>query len=463
MANPTATFETSLGTFTAEIYADQMPVTAGNFVKLATSDQAKDMIRTMWYHRTAVERCEGLPIAEQAGIRKVAILGAGMMGSGLAFVCAKAGYDVVLKDLKPEILEKAKAHCQEQANQAMKHKSAEERTQVLGRITYTVDLGPVAGSDLVIEAVIENDEIKAMVTREVEPSLAPNGIFASNTSAIPINHLAKASVAKDRFIGLHFFSPVEQMPLLEIIRGDATSQETLGRCVAFGKKIGKLPIVVGDGYGFFTSRTFAAYLMEGVELVAEGHDPVLVEWAARQVGMVVPPLKVFDEVSLRLGYHGIQQRERYTGEKVDAPGVRLLKRMVEEHGRLGKVEGKGFYDYQGKERRLWPGLKGLAEGTPARTGVDYLANRLVLVQVAETARCLEEGVLKSYRDAEVGAIFGIGFAPASGGPLAWMDRKGIPWVVAELEALAREVHPRYAPPAILKRMAAQGERFFEKV
>ncbi len=432
------------------------------FVKLAVSPQAKDMIRTMWFHRTAAERAEGYEVADP-GVQRVAILGAGMMGAGLGFLCAQAGWEVALKDIEQEALDAAKAHVEAEAGKRLKHLSAEERAAVVGRIRYTLDTADLAGTDLVIEAVLEDDAVKAKVTREVEPLLTDKAIFASNTSAIPITHLAKASADPDRFIGLHFFSPVEQMPLLEIVVGAKTSDETLARALGIAKKLKKTPIVVNDGYGFYTSRVFAAYLMEGVQLVAEGHDPVLVEWAARSAGMVVPPLKVFDEVTLRLGHHALTQREKYVGEAVDLAGVQLLAKMVEQ-GRIGKAAGQGFYDYQGKERRLWPGLRDLAatvtDARPAQTGVELIRDRLMLAQVLDVVRCVESGVLRSHRDAEVGAVFGIGFAPSSGGPLAWIDRHGAPWVVERADALAADYGPRFTPPQLLRDMAERGERFF---
>ncbi len=433
-------------------------IEARHFARLAVSDQAKDMIRTFWYHKSAVERQDGLPRIADARFRKVAILGAGMMGAGLGFVCAQRGYTVVLKDIRAEALEGAKAHNQAQAA-GLKHLSTDERAAILGRITYTLDLQDLVGTDLVIEAVVEDVAVKAKVTAEVEALLGPDAVFASNTSAIPISLLAKASKNPANFVGMHFFSPVERMPLLEIIVGEKTSDETLARALAFGNRIKKTSIVVNDGYGFYTTRLFASYILEGCQLVAEGHDPVLIEWAARTTGMVVPPLKEFDEVTLTLGLHAFESRGVVTGKPLDLAGVALVRRLVEELGRTGKAGGKGFYDYEG-ERRIWPGLRELATGTPAKTGVAYLARRLMLIQAAEVARALDEGIVRNWRDAEVGAIFGVGFAPNTGGPLAWMDRQGLPALVAELRALADELGERYAPAPILVRMAERGERFF---
>ena len=434
---------------------------ARNFAGIAITPGAKDMIRTFWYHRTAAERCEGLPSTDDMNIAKVGVLGAGMMGAGLAFVSATKGLEVVVKDISQDALDGGIKHCKTEVAKK-KHLSQDARDEILARITWTLDLAPLEGCDLVIEAVVENDKVKAVVTKEVEPLLAEGGIFASNTSAIPITHLAKAAEHRERFIGLHFFSPVEKMPLLEIIMGEETDDETLARSLAFGRLIGKTPIVVNDGYGFYTSRVFGCYLMEAVQMVAEGHDPVLIEWTARERGMVVPPLKVFDEVTLTLGRKGLTQREAYLGESVEGPGIDLLKSMVDEHQRAGKASGAGFYDYEGKKRRIWPGLSALVAPTPEVTGTELIGDRLMYAQIAEVGRVLDEGILRSKRDAEVGAIFGIGFAPGSGGPLAWMDRKGLSKVVADLERLAADHGERFKPASTLVNMADKGERFFER-
>ncbi len=431
------------------------------FVNRVVSDQAKDMIRTFWYHRNAVEKQEGLPRVQDAGIRKVAILGAGMMGAGLAFTAANRGYDVVLKDVNAEALEKGLAHCKAEAGK-LRHLSSEDREAILGRIKGSLDAGDFEGADLVIEAVFENLDLKHRVIRETEAKLGTTAIYASNTSALPIGDLAQASVRPANFIGLHFFSPVEKMPLVEVITGAATSEDTLARALHFARTIKKTAIVVNDGYGFYTTRLFSAYIVEAAQLVAEGHDPVLIEWAARQAGMVVAPLKVFDEVTLSLAAHGLAMREKYEGKPLDFGGVRVIRAMVAQ-GRTGKAAGQGFYDYSTQPRRLWSGLAALAEGTPETTGVAYIADRLMLVQVLEAARCLDEGILRTPRDAEIGAIMGVGFAPNTGGPLAWIDRQGVREVVRKLDALVAEQGDRYAPPGLLRRMAEQNETFFEKV
>jgi 3-hydroxyacyl-CoA dehydrogenase/enoyl-CoA hydratase/3-hydroxybutyryl-CoA epimerase len=439
-----------------------LKVESALFAERVVSDQAKDMIRTFWYHRTAVEKQKGLPRVEDPGIRKIGILGAGMMGAGIAFVSAQRGYEVVLKDVKQASLDAAAEHCKKQVAEKAKHLSAEEKEALLGRIRTTLDVGDLQGCDLVIEAVFENLDLKHRVTRETEPLLSAGGVWASNTSAIPITDLAEASANKENFIGLHFFSPVEAMPLVEVIVAKTTSEKTLARALAYVRSIKKTAIVVNDGYGFYTTRLFSAYIMEAAQLVAQGHDPVLVEWAARKAGMVIAPLKVFDEVTLSLAAHGFEMMERYKGEKLDGPGVRLVRKMVGA-GRTGKAAGAGFYDYQTKPRRLWTGLRELAEGAPAETGVGYIERRLMLAQALEAARCLDEGILREKRDAEIGAIMGVGFAPNTGGPLAWIDRRGAAQVVAWADAIATTEGPRFAPPKLLRDMAARGETFFEKV
>jgi 3-hydroxyacyl-CoA dehydrogenase/enoyl-CoA hydratase/3-hydroxybutyryl-CoA epimerase len=430
------------------------------FAELAVSDQTKRMIRTLWFFRQAALKHEGLPSCEDAGLKKVAVLGAGMMGAGLAYVSANAGYEVALKDIGQEALDEGVAHFDEQLAKRAKHLSDEERAALRGRLTPTLSLDDLDGTDLIIEAVFENLDLKHAVTRETEPRLGENGIWASNTSAIPITDLAEASAHADRFIGLHFFSPVEQMPLVEIIMGEKTSDETLARALAFAKAIKKIPIVVNDGYGFYTTRVFSAYILEGAQLVAEGHDPVLIEWAARQAGMVVPPLQVFDEVTLTLGVKATEQGRKYLGDAVDLEGVNLIRKMVED-GRPGRAGGAGFYEYEnGRRKRLWPGLEQLAKAAPTRTGVELLARRLLLVQANQAAHCVADGIIRERRDAEVGAIFGIGFAPNTGGPLSWLDAQDLREVVTELDALAAVHGKRYEAPSLLREMAEKRERFF---
>jgi 3-hydroxyacyl-CoA dehydrogenase/enoyl-CoA hydratase/3-hydroxybutyryl-CoA epimerase len=431
------------------------------FAQLAVSDQTKRMIRTLWFFRQAALKHEGLPSTDDGGFENVAVLGAGMMGAGLAYVSANAGYGVTLKDIKQDALDEGVAYFEAQLEKRGKHLGEEGRAKIRSRLTPTLELDDLAGTDLVIEAVFEDLDLKHTVTQQTEPKLSQNGVWASNTSALPITDLAKASAHAERFIGMHFFSPVEQMPLLEIIVGEKTSDETLARALNYCRAIKKIPIVVNDGYGFYTTRVFSAYILEGAQLVSEGHDPVLIEWAARQAGMVVAPLQVFDEVTLTLGVKATKQSRKYLGDAANTPGVELIQKMVDD-GRTGKADGAGFYEYEnGRRKRLWPGLRQLATGEHTKTGVDYLARRLLLVQANQAAHCVETGVIRDKRDAEVGAIFGIGFAPNTGGPLSWLDSQDLREVVRELDELAEALGKRYAPAPLLREMAEKRQKFLD--
>ncbi len=437
-----------------------LKVEARLFARLAVSHQAKDMIRTFWYHRNAVAKQEGLPTVVDPEFHKVGILGAGMMGAGLAFLLASRQFDVVLKDVRTEALEAGVARCRELAGKHEERRGTEMQSALLGRIRPTLENADLVGCDLIIEAIVENRELKQQVTRELEPLMSESGVWASNTSALPISVLAGASLRPQSFIGLHFFSPVEKMPLVEVIVGVGTSQQTLARALAFVRRIGRTAIVVNDGYGFYTTRLFTAYIVEAAELVAGGHDPVLVEWAARKAGMAISPLKVFDEITLSLGVHVLEQSRSYRSGIGDTAGARLIQRMV-EMGRTGKGAGMGFYDYSTRPSHLWSGLRGMAEGVPTETGVEYIQRRIMLAQVLEAVRCLEEGILRNKQDAEIGAVMAYGFAPNAGGPLAWLDRAGLAEVVVEAHELAEAEGPRFAPPNMLTEMATLGERFFE--
>lgn len=442
-----------------------LEVEARYFVELAVGDQAKDMIRTLWYSKNAADKHEGLPQTDEQGIEKVGILGAGMMGAALAWVCARSGYSVVLKDIKQAQLDAADAHCKELTAKGAKHLPEADREALLGRIKTTLELEDLKGCDLIIEAVFEDIDLKHRVIKETEPLLSEDGIWASNTSALPITDLAQASEIPGRFVGLHFFSPVEKMPLLEIILGRKTSEQTVARCLAFCRQIKKTPIVVNDGYAFYTSRVFSTYLMEAVQMVAEGHEPALIEWAARAAGMVVGPLQVFDEVTLSLVRHAMEGGRKYVGDRPDlAPGVALLQRLVDEHKRHGKAAGAGFYDYKDSKRQgIWPGLRELVTKKPAETGLELLGRRLLLIQAVEAVRAMEAGVIRHARDADVGGIFGIGFAPNTGGPMSYLDRIGMKNVVAELRGYAEKFGERYSPPELLVQMAQTGHTFYEEI
>lgn len=429
------------------------------FVQRLVAPDAKDMVRTLWFHRVAAEKLEGQPTSDDPPFRRVGILGAGMMGAGLAAVTAQSGFDVVLKDIDQGALDKGLAAARAILEKRTKHLPPDGRAAVLARLGGTLVDADLAGVDLVIEAVVENKKVKHAVIRQTEAVMAEDGVFASNTSALPITDLAEASTRREAFLGLHFFSPVDRMPLVEVIVTKATSARTLARALAFCRAIKKLPIVVNDAYAFYTTRVFARYITEGAQLVLEGHDPVLVEWAAKSAGMMVPPLKVFDEVTLSLGMHVLAESRDYLGEEPGLEAATLVEAMV-ARGRTGKAAGKGFYDYDAQPRRIWSGLSDLAKGTPDETGVALLQRRILLVQAVEAARALDEGILRSPADGDLGAVMGLGFAPNTGGPFAWLDRQDKPALVAELDRLAAKHGPRYAPPPLLRRMAEEGARFY---
>lgn len=418
------------------------------FMQAVASNQSSAMIDTFWVHKSKAEKLAGLPEAKDHGIKKIGIIGAGMMGKGLANLCAKSGFQVVLKDIDENVLENAMQHC-------VQHSSPE----VAKRITLTTQSSMLHDCELIIEAVFENLKLKHQVMAEIESKLEPHIIWASNTSALPISDIAKGAKHPERVIGMHFFSPVEKMQLLELIMGTATQENILARSLAYTKSIRKLPIVVRDGYGFYTSRLFSAYIMQGIQLVAEGHDPVLVEWAAKQAGMVVAPLQVTDEVSLSLIGHAIKESETYLG-KNDTLGYQLLTKLVTEHKRTGKKEQQGFYDYS-PQRKIWKNLYEIIPARPQKTGVPFLERRLMLAQCAEVARAMDDKILYHNRDAELGAIFGTGFAPQTGGPLHYIDRLGIGRTIDELEKLCEDHGKQFKPAQILYQLKENNEKFFQ--
>ena len=432
-----------------------------HFLDLFSQGQANDFIQTMWVHKKEVEQFRDDNSVKSHGFKKIGILGAGMMGRGLAFICAAAGYEVVVKDINNDILSKAEQYCDKTFEKIFKGKNKKDKSDFLNHIMFSIDSKDMKNCDLIIEAVLEDINLKHNITKEIEPFLNKNAVWASNTSAIPITALAETFSAKDRFIGLHFFSPAEKMQLLEIVMGKHTSDKTLNRCLAFSKELKKLPIVVNDGFGFFTTRVFLSYILEGAQLITEGHSPALIEWAARNAGMAVPPLQVFDEVSLNLIVHAVALKREFM-EDFQLDGFDLVRMLVEQFGRIGKSVSKGFYDYDEKGKKLWSGLKELSIDVPTETGAEFIKNRLLLIQCAETANVIEAGVIKNNRDVDIGAVFGIGFAPNTGGPLAYMDRTGIKNIVILLNEFSDKFGARYKPCKLLVDMAENNKSFFKK-
>ncbi|MGE4323132.1 MAG: 3-hydroxyacyl-CoA dehydrogenase NAD-binding domain-containing protein [Sphingobium sp.] len=433
------------------------------FAKIAAQPQARNMIRSLFVNKQAAERGARRPKDEpRAPTRKLAMLGAGMMGAGIATVAAQAGIEVVLFDRDIAYAQKGKAHVEAQLNRRLgKGMTSEQIAQALARVTPTTDYATLAGADFVIEAVFEDVAVKAEVTRQVQSVLGPDVIFGSNTSTLPITRLAAAWDKPENFIGIHFFSPVEKMPLVEIILGRKTGPRAIAKALDFVAQIRKTPIVVNDSRGFYTSRCFGTYVQEGVEMVAEGVNPALVENAGRQLGMPVGPLAVGDEVSIELGHRIVQAARKELGDAYVAQRSDALMEQMVELGRLGRKNAKGWYDYpEGGKKHLWPGLAELFPHAPAQPDVAAVKERLLYRQLIECARCFEEGVLETPEDGDIGAIFGWGFAPYTGGPFSHMDTVGIAHVVDTLDRLTAAHGPRFAPTAQLRAMAKNGARFY---
>ncbi|HLA33411.1 MAG TPA: 3-hydroxyacyl-CoA dehydrogenase NAD-binding domain-containing protein [Rhodocyclaceae bacterium] len=449
-----------------------LKIEARYFASLVVSPEAKNMIRSLFFGINEANKLATRPrdVPPQKFTR-IGMLGAGMMGAGIALSSAQAGMTVVLLDSTQAAAEKGKDYAVKYWSKLVQRGrlGAELAAAYATRIMPTADYADLAGCELVIEAVFEKREIKADVTRKAEAAIADTAIFASNTSTLPITGLAQASARPSHFIGLHFFSPVEKMPLVEIIMGQATDEATLARSMDYVRAIGKTPIVVNDSRGFYTSRVFGTYISEGMALLEEGYAPALIDKAGLLAGMPVGPLALADEVSIELVHKIACQTQADLGDAYEIRAAdRVAALMVDKLGRLGRKSGTGFYDYPAHgAKHLW---RGLAEHFPrraadAKVGADEtdpavlksLIERLILVQSAETARCLQENVLRAPMDADVGAILGWGYPPFRGGPLGWLHTLGLAQTVADLERLAAAHGPRFAPAPWLKEKAAKGE------
>lgn len=436
------------------------------FAACIVSQVSKNMIGTLWYQLNAIKKGQSRPKDVPAGkVKKLGILGAGMMGAGIAYVSAKVGIDVVLLDATQENAEKGKVYSQGLLDKALSRgkTTQEKRDALLARIVPTTRYEDLQGCDLVIEAVFEDRAIKAECTRKAEAVIAADAVFASNTSTLPISGLAQVSSRPANFLGLHFFSPVDKMPLVEIIVGEKTSEETLARGFDYVLQIGKTPIVVNDSRGFYTSRVFATYVMEGLAMLAEGVHPRSIEVAGIKAGMPMPPLALQDEVSLGLLLHVSDQTRRdleTEGKTYPAhPGEAVLRKVGGELGRLGKKAGKGFYDYEGKEKSLWPELTTLYPPRAEQPTQEELVDRLMFIQANEAARCFEERVVRSVADTNIGSIFGWGFAPHQGGALQFINAMGAQRFVDRSRELAKLHGARFEPAAVVVKMAQEGARF----
>ncbi|RZI42384.1 3-hydroxyacyl-CoA dehydrogenase [Herbaspirillum sp. HC18] len=438
------------------------------FTKLATGQVAKNMIGTFFFQMQEISAGKSRPRdIPKWKASKVGILGAGMMGAGIAWSNASRGVSCVLKDVSAEQAEKGKSYSARLLEKRVRQGRTTEgkAAETLSLIQPTASASDLAGCDLVIEAVFEKRELKAEVTREAEQYLAPGGVMASNTSTLPITGLAQAFSAPSRFIGLHFFSPVDKMQLVEIIRGAETSDETLARAYDYVQQIGKLPIVVNDSRGFFTSRVFATFVNEGIAMLGEGVSPAVVENAALSVGMPVGPLAVQDEVALTLSLHVMNQtRADFAAEGKtyqEHPATAIVERMVNEFKRCGKAAGAGFYEYpsDGGKKFLWPELQRHFGAANASLPYEDVRDRLLYIQSIETIRCLEEKVLESTRDANIGSIFGIGFPGWTGGAVQFVNHVGAGKFLERAEQLRRKYGERFAPPEMLRRHAREGLTF----
>ncbi|CAM3603123.1 3-hydroxyacyl-CoA dehydrogenase NAD-binding domain-containing protein [Parendozoicomonas haliclonae] len=434
------------------------------FTDLVVGQVSKNMIGTFWFQLNEIKNGARRPKGvEQKPVKKVGILGAGMMGAGIAWSCASKGIDVVLKDVSQEAADKGKAYSEALLKKRLSRgRTTEEKSaQILSRILPTDSADDLKGCDLIIEAVFEDRGLKAKVTQEAEAQLDSSAIFASNTSTLPITGLAEASERPEQFIGLHFFSPVDKMPLVEIICGEQTSDETLAFAYDFVLQIAKTPIVVNDSRGFFTSRVFGTFLNEGVAMLGEGVPAAAIENAALLAGMPVGPLAVADEVSLELTTkirnQTIKDMEAEGKTYVPHPAEAVIDRMLSVD-RKGRAAGGGFYEYSKAGKQLFPELKTMFGGEELLPLKD-IKERLLFIQAVETARCFEENVLTAVRDANIGSIFGIGFAAWSGGALQYINQYGVAEFVARAQELAAAYGERFEPPALLVKMAENGEVF----
>jgi 3-hydroxyacyl-CoA dehydrogenase / enoyl-CoA hydratase / 3-hydroxybutyryl-CoA epimerase len=437
------------------------------FTKILRSPEAAAMIRSLFVSMQELNKGARRPKdVPPTKLAKIGIIGAGFMGASIAYVTALAGMQVVLIDRDQESADKGKAHSHklmtEQVNRG--RATAADREALLARITPTADYGALRDCDLVIEAVFEDRQVKAEAIAKAEAVIGDNVVFGSNTSTLPITSLAEASKRPDKFIGVHFFSPVERMLLVEIILGKKTGDAALAAALDFVRAIRKTPIVVNDSRGFYANRCVLNYIREGHLMLMEGVPAAMIENVARMAGMPVGPLSLNDEVALDLGWKILKAMEADLGpDAVDPQQKWLLQELVENRGRLGRKNGKGLYDYpQNGPKRLWPGLAELQQTKldPDTIDIEELKHRLLVTQALEAARTLEEGVITDVREADVGSILGFGFAPFSGGTLSYIDMMGTKNFVALCKRLEKKFGPRFRPGKLLTNMATKGDTFY---
>ncbi|MCW3784100.1 3-hydroxyacyl-CoA dehydrogenase NAD-binding domain-containing protein [Defluviimonas salinarum] len=434
------------------------------FTQILMNPSSSAMIRSLFLNKEALEKGANRPAVADQKVAKVGVLGAGMMGAGIAYVSANAGIEVVLIDASQESADRGKAYSDGLLDKGMKRGkvTAEKKAEVLGRITATTDYAALAGCDLIVEAVFEDMGVKAEVTAKAEAVIPEGAVFATNTSTLPITDLAKASKRPEQFIGIHFFSPVDKMMLVEIIKGKETGDVAVAKALDFVRQIRKTPIVVNDARFFYANRCIIPYINEGIRMVAEGVEPALVENAAKLLGFPLGPLQLVDETSIDLGVKIAKATKAAMGAAYPDSAVDEVLFAMADKGRLGRKAGAGFYAYDDKGGRtgLW---EGLAESWPVsgdQPDLSAVQHRLMMAQVLEAVRALEEGVLEDIREGDVGAILGWGFAPWSGGPFSWLDMIGAERAVAICEGLEAAHGARFAAPKLLRELAAKGEGFY---
>ena len=434
------------------------------FTSVLMNPSSGAMIRSLFQNKQALEKGANRPDVDDQSVKKVGVLGAGMMGGGIAYVAAQAGIEVVLVDQSQDAADRGKGYSEGILDKGISRKrvTPEKKEAVLSKITATTDYAALGDADLIVEAVFEDPGIKAEVTAKVEAVVGEDCIFATNTSTLPITELAKASKRPEQFIGIHFFSPVDKMMLVEIIKGKATGDRAVAKALDFVRQIRKTPIVVNDARFFYANRCIIPYINEGIRMVAEGVTPALVENAAKLVGMPLGPLQLVDETSIDLGVKIAKATRAAMGEAYPDGAVDDVLFWMADEGRLGRKTNAGFYAYDEKGKRLglWSGIGDRYDEADSQPDLSEAQHRLLFAQVLEAVRALEEDVLTDIREGDVGAILGWGFAPWSGGPFSWLDMIGAARAVEICEDLAERHGPRFTPPRLLKDMAARGETFY---
>ncbi len=445
-------------------------IEARYFLTLMRSNVAKNMISTFFFQMNALKAGASRPSFDtvpKTDCKKLGILGAGQMGAGIAFAAAKTGIEVVLKDISQENADKGKAYAQSVCEKLVSKGRMDEAKQasILGLIKPSADAADLAGCDIVVEAVFEDRKIKAIVTQETEAVTDASSVFASNTSSLPITGLAEASSRPENFIGMHFFSPAEKMPLVEIIKGDKTTDEALAKAFDLAIKLGKNPIVVNDGEGFFTTRVIATTIQQGAEMVLEGINPVVIENAAKQNGSPVGPLAAIDEISQATAYKNGQQMKadkEVRGEKVeDNPASILVGKMVEDFDRKGKVFGGGYYDYpEGGKKHIWPGMKEhFAPNGYKEIPFEDVQDRLTFCQALEAVRTMEDNVVFAAADGNIGSIMGIGYPAQTGGVFQHINSYGVKAFAERAEYLYQNYGDAFKVPVLLLEKAEKNDNF----